>query len=97
LIARHLLRKCLLDDLFELMMVSSEQEYLFQPKLKLILLDVLHHCLAVLVKSLSVLVDHAFEVFDTCLERREDTLDVSFEILELLVFDVHNRGCGKVF
>ena len=42
------------------------------------------------IESLSILIDHGFEVFDTCLERGENALNVSFEVLKLLILNMHN-------
>lgn len=39
---------------------------------------------------MSILIDHGFEVFDACLERGEHALNISFEVLKLLILNMHN-------
>lgn len=52
---------------------------------------------AVSVKSWSILIYHGFEVSDTVLELSEYSLDVSFEVFELLILNVHDLELCKNF
>ena len=78
-------------------MMSSKQEYFLQSYLELVLKNVLHHLVAGGIESLSILIDHSFEVFDTCLERGKHTLDVSLKVLKLLILNMHNLELSKNF
>lgn len=77
------------------MVVHPEDEYPFKSFFQAILHDIVHHLLAGLIKTSSVIVDHVLKVIDPVRQNLENHSNFLFEVFELLVVQVHDLIVGE--